>query len=224
MGVREHRPLAVHAVVETSTATQHHWAFIGSKLAPRCGTLGAPRAASGSVRGNACGAGRAVALQTATSMRHTSRIITLTLALAPGCLAETGTPTDAKPAGTPASKLDKAKQETKEAAEAVRDYGYAEKAEFVAEMKKQLAEIQTELDRLSAEVEASKGEAKADAKARLEAVRVKWTAAKQRLDAAEKATDTEWDAVKGEVKQSYGELKESVDDTRRWLSEEIAPS
>lgn len=156
-------------------------------------------------------------------MRRTSRIITFTLVLGPGCVAQTDEPArDAKASSS--AKLEKAKQETKEAAEAIRDYGYAEKAEFIAEMQKQLAEIQTELDRLSAEVEASKGQAKADAKVRLDRLREKWTATKQRLHEAEQAKESDWNTVKGDVKHSYGELKDSFDETRTWLSKEIAPS
>jgi hypothetical protein len=158
-------------------------------------------------------------------MRQTTRILSLTLVLFAGCLEQSDTPrVDAKPAENAAAKRDKAGQETKEAAEAIRDYGYAEKAEFIAATKKQLAEIETELDRLSAEVDASKGQAKADAKVRLDRLRKKWTATKQRLDAADKATESDWDTMKRDVEQSYGELKDAFDDTRRWLSKEIAPS
>jgi len=41
-----------------------------------------------------------------------------------------------------AAQLDKAKLETKEAAQSMREYAYAEKAEFVNKMQKELVDIQ----------------------------------------------------------------------------------
>jgi chromosome segregation ATPase len=115
-----------------------------------------------------------------------------------------------------AAQLDVAKTETKEAAQAVKDYAYAQK-------KSELADIQEELDKLSARVDKSSGAAKADAKTRLDAVGKKWAEAKKQLARAESATESTWDDVKGGVKKSYGELKDSMDKTRQWLSEKIAP-
>ena len=121
------------------------------------------------------------------------------------------------------AQRDKAKTETKEAAHAMRDYVYAEKTEFVAEMKKDMVVIQADLDRLSAEVEQSSGKAKADAKVELDAARKQWAEAKAQLDAAESATEDTWDDVKDGFKKSYGELKTSMANARQWLSDEIEP-
>jgi len=159
-------------------------------------------------------------------MKHTILVITFLLVagLAVSCAS-----TDGKSAAGPrqrenaAAQLDKAKMETKEAAQAMQDYTYAQKAEFVDKMKKELAEIQEELDRLSAKVEKSSGAAKAEAKKQLEAVREKWALAKKQLDQAESATESTWDSVKGGFKKSYGELKDSFEKTRQWLSEKIEP-
>jgi molecular chaperone GrpE (heat shock protein) len=158
-------------------------------------------------------------------MRHTILMITLLLvaALAVGC-----TPTDEKSAVGPgesktAAQFDKAKTETKEAAQAMQDYTYTQKAEFVAKMKKELAEIQEELDRLSAKVDRSSGVVKAEAETQLEAVREKWAQAKQQLDRAGSATESTWDSVKGGFETIYGELKDSFEKTRQWLSDKIEP-
>jgi chromosome segregation ATPase len=124
---------------------------------------------------------------------------------------------------TAAAQLDKAKTETKEAAQAMQDYTYAQKAEFIDKMKKELVGIQEELDRLSARVDTSIGAEKADAKTKLEAVREKWARAKKQLDQAESATESDWDDVKGGFKKSYGELKDSFEKTRQWLSDKIEP-
>jgi len=159
-------------------------------------------------------------------MRHTILIITLILVagLAVSCASTEGKQAAGPKHGeTAAAQLDKAKTETKETAQAVKDYTYAQKTEFVAWMKKELAELQEQLDRLSAKVESSSGAAKADAKIKLDAVREKWTQVKKQLDQAEGATESTWDDVKAGIKKSYGDVKDSFDTTRQWLSDKIAP-
>ena len=159
-------------------------------------------------------------------MKHTILVITffLVAAFAVSCTSKAGkSAAEAKHRETAEAQLDKAKTETKEAAQAVQDYAYAQKAEFVDNMKKELVEIQEELDRLSAKVDRSSAAAKADAKAKLEAVREKWAQAKKQLDQAESATESTWNDVKGGFKKLYGELRDSFDKTRQWLSDTIEP-
>ena len=159
-------------------------------------------------------------------MRHTILVamVLSVAALAVGCTSKDGKSAVAPKQGeTAAVHLDKAKAETKEAAQAMREYAYAEKAEFVAKMKKELVSTQEELDRLGAKVDGASGAAKADAKVKLEAVREKWAQAKKQLDRAETATASDWDNVKTGFKQAYADLKDSFDNTRQWLSDKIAP-
>lgn len=157
-------------------------------------------------------------------MRYTILVVTFLLTAAfavdctPGKSADGPTPPQ-----TAAAKLDKAKTETKEAARAVQDYAYAQKAELIDKMNKELAGIQEELDRLSAKVDNSSDMAKADAKTKVDAVRAKVVRVKKQLDQAENATESNWNEVKGGFKESYGELKSSVDKTRQWLSDKIEP-
>jgi chromosome segregation ATPase len=159
-------------------------------------------------------------------MKHTILVTTFLTAatLAMGCTSKevkaAVAPRQVEPA---AAHLDRAKAETKQAAQAMRDYAYAEKTEFVDKMKKELVSTQEELDRLSAKVESAGGAVKTDAKAKLETVREKWTQAKKQLDRAETATASDWDDVKNGFKQSYADLKDSSDKTRQWLSDKIAP-
>jgi Arc/MetJ family transcription regulator len=159
-------------------------------------------------------------------MRHTILVTTFFVAgaLAVGCTSKDGKSAVAPKKGeTAAAHLDKAKAETKQAAQAMRDYAYAEKAEFVDKMKKDLVGMQEELDRLGAKVDKASGAAKADAKVKLGTVRENWTQAKKQLDRAETATASDWDDVKNGFKQSYSNLKDSVEKTRQWLSDKIAP-
>ena len=159
-------------------------------------------------------------------MKHMILAITFTLAtaLAVGSAAAVEkSAAGPKPSGTAAAQLDQAKTETKEAAQAVQDYTYKQKSEFVTQMKKDLAGIQEELDRLSAKINKSSGAAKAEAKTKLKALRKKWAQAKKQLDRAESATESTWNDVKGGFEKSYGELKDSFEKTRQWLSEKIEP-
>ena len=159
-------------------------------------------------------------------MKHTLTIISLLLGggLALGCAQA-----DAKAAPEPAPRDSvattgaKAQEEMAEAAQAMQDHAYAQRAEFVVMMKEHLAQIQLELDRLSAKAYRSSGETQADAKNKLAAVREKWIAANQQLEQAESATESTWDDVKDGFNEAYAELKDDFDSTRQWLSDRIEP-
>ena len=159
-------------------------------------------------------------------MGHVKPVIAflLALALAAGCKSTVEKSTAAtKQDELAALQLGKAKAATKEAAQAMEDYAFTQKAEFVAAMNKELVAIQEELDHLTAKVESSGGAVKADAKAKLEAAREKWALTKRALDQAESATESSWKDVKGGFRESYAGLKDSIAMTRQWLSDKIAP-
>jgi uncharacterized coiled-coil protein SlyX len=159
-------------------------------------------------------------------MRHAILIMTFLIVagLAAGCTPTEGNAAEGPIQVEPASpERDKVKTETKEAVQAIQDYTYAQKAEFVAETQKELAEFQTALDRLAARVDRSRGEAKADAKIRLDAVRENWARAKTQLGQAESATEATWNDVKRGLQKSRDELKESFENSRQWLSDKIEP-
>jgi len=159
-------------------------------------------------------------------MRHQVLTIAVLLgaALAPGLTSMGGVSASVPDKGdTAAAKRDKAEADTKESAQAVQDYAYAEKAALVRKMKKELAKIRRELDRLSVKVDHSGGTARAEAKARLKVVRREWVQAKKRLDQAASATESTWDEMKERLRNSYDELKDSLEKTRQWLSDKIAP-
>jgi capsule polysaccharide export protein KpsE/RkpR len=158
-------------------------------------------------------------------MRHAILVFTLVLAAGFGgrSLAAGTKSTEAKPVESAATKGEKAKADAKQTARAIEDYAYAQKAEFVADMKKELATIQADLDRLAAKVEKSGGTARTDAKAKLDAGRTDWARAKKQLDRAESATDATWNDVRASFKAAYSDLKLDVDGARQWLSDKIAP-
>ena len=96
-------------------------------------------------------------------MKHKTLLITF-LAVAvftPGC--EKTQPV--------AQQLDQVQAETKQAAQDLKDYTFAQKTEFTEKMQTQLAEINKDLDQLTAKIEKASDAAKAEAKPKLQALR-----------------------------------------------------
>jgi NTP pyrophosphatase (non-canonical NTP hydrolase) len=117
---------------------------------------------------------------------------------------------------TPEARLEAAKEETKEAARALKEYTFAQKDEFVTHMKAELAEMQTVMDTLSTS-------ASAEAKEQLEQLREQWARAKTRLEVAEGATEESWEELKAGFKTANDELNEAFLKTRQWVSDKIEP-
>ena len=117
-------------------------------------------------------------------------------------------------------KLDVAIASTQIVTEAIKDYAFAQRAQFASDRKAEMARIQTELDQLSVKADNA---VRTDLETKLEAVRAKWAEAKQLLDKAESATEPDWSAVQRSFNKSYGELHTTFDEARRWLSDEIDP-
>jgi adenine-specific DNA methylase len=148
--------------------------------------------------------------------------------LAITCLAVTAFVMGCKPSAeqdrkATAEQFDKVKQETKAAAQDMKDYTFAQKDAFVAKMQGQMAEINRDLDQLMARVEKSTDAAKAEAKPKLQALRDKAAKLNQQLDQARNATEPTWDAVKAGFQKGYGELKDGFQAARQWVSDKIAP-
>ena len=148
--------------------------------------------------------------------------------LAIGFLAITAFAVGCKPAAeepktTASEQFDKVKKETKEAAQDMKDYAFAQKAEFAEKMKAQLAEINKDRDELTAKIEKAGDAVKAEAKPKLQAMRDQAAKLNTQFDAAGNATESTWDGVKADSKKAYEGLKEGVKQARQWASEKIAP-
>jgi hypothetical protein len=122
-----------------------------------------------------------------------------------------------------AQQFDKVKTETKAAAQEMKDYTFAQKAEFTERMQSQLADINKDLDQLSAKIDRASDAAKAEAKPKLEALREQTAKLNKQLDQARGATEATWDNVKAGFKKGYSELKDGFNQARQWVSEKIAP-
>ena len=124
---------------------------------------------------------------------------------------------------TPAQQLDKVQAETKQAVQDMKNYTFAQKAEFVEKMQGRLAEINRDLDQLSAKVEKSSDAARAEGKPKLQALRDQAAKLNQQLDEAKNATEATWDDFKAGAKKAYDGLKDGFQQARQWVSDKIAP-
>ena len=159
--------------------------------------------------------GSVIGMLDLTIMKHSSLIIAFlaVAAFAVGCKKEE----------TTSQQLDKAKTETKAAAQDMKDYTFAQKAEFTEKMRSQLAEINKDLDQLGAKIEKSSDAVKAEAKPKLQALREQTAQLNKQLDEARNATESTWDSVKSGTRKAYDAVKEGFQQSRQWVSEKIAP-
>ena len=124
---------------------------------------------------------------------------------------------------TTAQQLDKVQTETKQAAQDMKDYTFAQKDEFVKYMQGQLTTLNQDLDKLAAKIDSSSDAVKAEAKPKLQALRDQATKLNQQLADASNATETTWDSVKAGTKTAYDAVEKGFMDARQWVSDKIAP-
>jgi len=150
-----------------------------------------------------------------TIMKHKTLLLTLlsVAAFAVGCNKEESA----------SEQIDKVQEKTREAAQDVKDYTYAQKAEFTEKMQSQLAAINKDLDQLEAKIEKSSDAVKAEAKPKLHALREQAAKLNKHLDEAKNATESTWDSVKAGSKKAYEDLKDGFQHARQWVSDKIAP-
>jgi ElaB/YqjD/DUF883 family membrane-anchored ribosome-binding protein len=124
---------------------------------------------------------------------------------------------------TTSQQLENVKTETKEAAQDMKDYTFAQKAEFVKQMQIQLDNLNKDLDQLAAKIESSSEAVKAEAKPKLQALRDQAAQLNKQLDEARNATESTWDSVKNGFKKAYEATKDGFNQARQWVSDKIAP-
>jgi chromosome segregation ATPase len=148
-------------------------------------------------------------------MKNKTRVITFLsiAAFAAGCGKQQ----------TTSQQLETVKTETKQAAQAMKDYTFAQKAEFVAAMQVQLDALNKDLDQLSAKINGSSATVQAEAKPKLQALRDQATQLNKQLDEARNATDSTWDSVKNGFQKGYQATKDGFQQARQWVSDKIAP-
>jgi cytochrome c556 len=148
-------------------------------------------------------------------MKHNNLLITLLAvsAFAVGCNKEQ----------TTSQQIDKVQAETKQAAQDMKDFTYAQKAEFVEAMQAQLAALNRDLDQLAAKIEKASDTVKAEAQPKLQLLRDQMAQLNKQLDEARNATESTWDSVKNGFKKAYESSKDGFQQARQWVSDKIAP-
>jgi len=148
-------------------------------------------------------------------MKHNKLVILLlaAAACATGCNQEQ----------TASQQLDKVQTETKQAAQDMKDYSYAQKSQFVEQMQGQLTALNRDLDQLAAKIEKSGDATKAEAKPKLQAVRDQMAQLNKQLDGARNATESTWDSVKNGFQKAYASSKDGFNQARQWASDKISP-
>jgi chromosome segregation ATPase len=124
---------------------------------------------------------------------------------------------------TTSQQMETVKTETKQAAQDMKDYTFAQKAEFVAAMQVQLDALNKDLDELSAKIDSSSDAVKAEAKPKLQALRDQAAQLSKQLDDAKGATESTWDSVKAGFNKAYASTKDGFNQARQWVSDKIAP-
>ena len=123
---------------------------------------------------------------------------------------------------TTTQQIENVKTETKQAAQDMKDYTFAQKAEFVKTMQG-LDALNKDLDELSAKIDSSSDAVKAEAKPKLQALRDQAAQLNKQLDDARNATESTWDSVKAGFSKAYDATKDGFNQARQWLSDKIAP-
>ncbi len=124
---------------------------------------------------------------------------------------------------TTTQQIEKVKTETKQAVQDMKNYTFAQKAEFVKAMQTQLTALNNDLDTLAAKIDRSSDAVKAEAKPKLQALRDQATQLNQQLAAAQNATETTWESVEAGFAKAYEATKDGFNQARQWVSEKIAP-
>lgn len=148
-------------------------------------------------------------------MKHTTLLLVLipTAAFLAGC---------EKP-NTTEQQMDKVQAKTAAVAQDMKDYTFAQKAEFTKAMQADLNSINKDLDALETKLATASVEVKAEARPKVEAVRLKAAALTRQLDLVKDATESTWDSVKAGTKSAFGDVKEGFNAARKWVGEKIAP-
>jgi chromosome segregation ATPase len=124
---------------------------------------------------------------------------------------------------TTSQQMEKVKTETTQAAQDMKNYTFAQKAEFVKTMQGQLDALNKDLDQLSAKIDSSSDAVKAEAKPKLQALRDQTAQLNKQLDDAKNATESTWDSVKSGFQKTYDATKDGFNQARQWVSDKIAP-
>ena len=124
---------------------------------------------------------------------------------------------------TTSQEIEKVQAKTSEAAHEMKDYTFAQKAEFTAKMQGQLTQLNRDLEQLGARIEKSSDAVKAEAKPKFQALSDQTAGLNKQLEEVKNATESTWDSVKSGFKKAYESSNDGFQQARLWVSDKIAP-
>jgi ribosomal protein L7/L12 len=150
-------------------------------------------------------------------MKHSKLTLSLLVAaLAAGC-GKSATSSDA----TTSQQLDKVTADTKQAAQDMKDYTYAQKDAFIKKLQAEQDELNVELTQLSAKVDKASDATKAAAQPKIDALKTQLAAMGVELDEAKAATESTWDKVKDGAEKAYDSTKQGFVDAGAWIDKQV---
>ncbi|HSY18465.1 MAG TPA: hypothetical protein VK815_09040 [Candidatus Acidoferrales bacterium] len=114
------------------------------------------------------------------------------------------------------------KTEITRAAQDMKDYPYAQKAEFVKAMHTRLNMLNLDLYKLTAKIDGSTDAVKAEARPKLQALRDQATKLNQQLADVPNATASVWDGVKAGTKKNCDTMADGVLGACKWAGDKIS--
>ena len=105
----------------------------------------------------------------------------------------------------------------------MKDYTFAQRNEFAAIMQGHLDTLNKDLEQLSAKIESSSETVKGEARPKVQALRNELAQLNKQLDNVRNANESTWDSVKATSQKAFTSLKDSFQQSRRWVSDKIAP-
>ncbi|MGZ3809083.1 MAG: sll1863 family stress response protein [Bacteriovorax sp.] len=120
-------------------------------------------------------------------------------------------------------KKEEAKEKIKEAKQAVSDYTYAQKEEFVSKMKLELDGLKKDLADLETKAKKASSTAKVEADNKIQKVKLDVKKLNDQIETVKGSSESEWEKIKNRFNDSMSEAKDAVAKSRKWLSEKIAP-
>lgn len=131
----------------------------------------------------------------------------------PGEIAVSPKPDEVKPGATTGPMMP--------GTQGVQTYTYAQKKEFLDQMKKDIDVLDDRIDELSDRVDKSTGNVKTTAKAKVDSLLEKLAYTKNELDRAEDASEANWTNTVNTLQRHFTDLQKSVNDTRQWMDSNI---
>jgi DNA anti-recombination protein RmuC len=128
-------------------------------------------------------------------------------AFAMGCSKETTTTT----------QIEKIQEKTEATAQDMKEYTYAQRAQYADDMRAQLAAQDREMEQLSIRVEKANEAARNEDRPKLQALRDQRARMNKQLDDIKDASESNWNSVKADSRKAFADMKDGFNRSRQWI-------